>query len=91
VTLASDLTDTSALFTDFAVTAKLNGARDVRVIFDRDASLTLGVDIHTAAATVQTAHGIKTNDVLTIDSVFYRCVSRITGDDQVETWQLQGI
>jgi len=83
--------DTAAIFStaDHGVKARVNGGAEIDVIFDRDASITLGVDTHTAAVTCATRHGLKANDFIVIGSSIYKTVSRLSGDNDVESWQVQ--
>ena len=83
--------DVAATFNvaDFAVTAKVNGGREVKVIFDRDASSVLGVDTHSSAITCAVSDQVQAGDFLTIGTNIYKCVARLTGDNDVESWQVQ--
>lgn len=85
--------DIAAMFVcaDGAVRARLNGSREINVLFDSDVSIVLGVDTHAPAVSCRAADGLRAGDVLVVNGDMFKVVSRLSGDDEVETWQVQTV
>lgn len=74
---------------DFAVEARVNAGRSIKVIFESPQTLALDVDTQAYTCTCMVADHVSAGDLLTMkNGKRFKALARITGDDAIETWQL---